>query len=41
MFKRNLGGREFYQFPSVAALRENGEICYKRTCKKDFKIFSK
>ncbi|KRX93080.1 hypothetical protein T12_9004 [Trichinella patagoniensis] len=25
MFKRNLGGREFYQFPSVAALRENGE----------------
>ncbi|KRY08556.1 SCAN domain-containing protein 3 [Trichinella patagoniensis] len=26
MFKRNLGGREFYQFPSVAALRENGEV---------------
>ncbi|KRZ51615.1 Retrovirus-related Pol polyprotein from type-1 retrotransposable element [Trichinella nativa] len=26
MFKRNLGGREFYQFPSAAALRENGEV---------------
>ncbi|KRZ89012.1 hypothetical protein T08_839 [Trichinella sp. T8] len=26
MFKRNLGGREFCQFPSVAALRENGEV---------------
>ncbi|KRX84964.1 hypothetical protein T06_2220 [Trichinella sp. T6] len=26
MFKRNLGGREFYQFPSVAALWENGEV---------------
>ncbi|XP_003381581.1 putative zinc finger protein [Trichinella spiralis] len=26
LFKRNLGRREFYQFPSVAALRENGEV---------------
>ncbi|KRZ16569.1 SCAN domain-containing protein 3 [Trichinella zimbabwensis] len=26
LFKRNLGRREFYQFPSVAALKENGEV---------------
>ncbi|KRY28646.1 SCAN domain-containing protein 3 [Trichinella spiralis] len=26
LFKRKLGRREFYQFPSVAALRENGEV---------------
>ncbi|KRY23859.1 SCAN domain-containing protein 3 [Trichinella patagoniensis] len=26
MFKRSLGRREFYQFSSVAALRENGEV---------------
>ncbi|KRX14394.1 SCAN domain-containing protein 3 [Trichinella nelsoni] len=26
LFKRNLGRREFYQFPSGAALRENGEV---------------
>ncbi|KRX95283.1 hypothetical protein T4E_3292 [Trichinella pseudospiralis] len=26
LFKRNLGRREFYQFSSVAALRENEEV---------------
>ncbi|KRZ65300.1 SCAN domain-containing protein 3 [Trichinella papuae] len=26
LFKRNPGRREFYQFPSVAALKENGEV---------------
>ncbi|KRY08758.1 SCAN domain-containing protein 3 [Trichinella patagoniensis] len=26
LFKRNLGRREFYQFPKVAALKENGEV---------------
>ncbi|XP_003366938.1 conserved hypothetical protein, partial [Trichinella spiralis] len=26
LFKRKLGRREFYQFSSVAALRENGEV---------------
>ncbi|KRX36193.1 Protein ZBED8 [Trichinella murrelli] len=26
LFKHNLGRKEFYQFPSVAALRENGEV---------------
>ncbi|KRZ47857.1 Protein ZBED8 [Trichinella nativa] len=50
LFKRNLGRREFYQFPSAAALRKmekytmmtfKSMICYKETCKKDFKIFSK
>ncbi|KRY32877.1 Protein ZBED8 [Trichinella spiralis] len=26
LFKRKLGRREFYQFPSIAALRKNGEV---------------
>ncbi|KRZ09880.1 hypothetical protein T4B_8164, partial [Trichinella pseudospiralis] len=26
LFKRSFGHREFYQFPSVAALRENGAV---------------